>query len=212
MTKQRLRKHEALALVNQAVTTRLQRAITATALHHTGHNVVCVPCTCSSAACFRALKLETLQRNGVSACKCPAHNHDSGTFSSLAMAFTAAAKKGLADGALIWEWHCIPDKHHMSVDVCILSGFRCTLFELDGSVHFPDGLHDRQRSDEDKDAQLNKHGISLLRLHYLDVGQWVEYIERFKRSNAAKVQYSGSYVHCLDGLHNAKDIVKIGLL
>lgn len=95
---------------------------------------------------------------------CPAHQKQDAKHSPLVTQFADILH--CIDGAakIIWDWQCVPDNNHMSIDASVFRGVGgCAGFEIDGRVHFRDGPHTRTDSDVAKDALLNMHKQGTLR-------------------------------------------------
>lgn len=100
----------------------------------------------------------------------------------------------------------------MSLDATVLCGLGttqpwCVSFEIDGSVHFRQGLTQRRQQDADKDALLLAGNCMLMRLHFKDQHVWDRYIRFHIMQARPGVRYTDSYIHCLMGEEAAESIV-----
>lgn len=100
----------------------------------------------------------------------------------------------------------------MSLDATVLCGLGttqlwCVSFEIDGAVHFRQGLTHRRQEDAEKDALILAGNTMLMRLHFKDQHVWQKYI-RFHIIQARQgVSYTDSYIHCLMGDEAAESII-----
>lgn len=87
----------------------------------------------------------------------------------------------------------------MSVDVALLQpcGHVC-LVEADGSSHFQEGIHDRNKRDLVKDQAIQESGLSMLRLHYKDESNWHLYLQEILDQKCCGVRYTAAYSLCIE--------------
>lgn len=206
---ERIKARDARDMADERMTEALRGAYPERMRTHPHNPDICIACTCGSGRCFKVIKLKSVMKNKSATLKCPAHNREAATFSALAKTFAAVIHDAVYDAAVVWDWHCVPGNPNMSIDACVWHGQRCTHFELDGSVHFMNGLHERSHDDERKDAIMNMHCMGMLRLHYKDMGLWPVYVTMFMQHAKARVHYTASYRCCLRGEQSEADILEL---
>ena len=163
-------------------------------------SLVLVRCRCGSQLCHKVLKVDSVRsadasRTARDPFTCPAHD---ATAYSPTREFVAALERMNFVGVCVWDWHCIPGRSKMHVDATLVNAAGIVrMFELDGSSHFQTRDNTRNDADEDKDDALNRAGIGLLRLHYMDSENWELYIQQFFSMCADCVMYTDFYSNIL---------------
>lgn len=170
-------------------------------------------CTCSSGYCFKVMKVKSvqrsLQRKEEYPFGCPAHEAKDAKHSTLVTHFADIVHRDDGAAKIIWDWQCVPENGHMSIDASVFRGDRgWARFEVDGRVHFRRGQHMRTDTDIEKDRLLNKHELGMLRLHHADAELWHMYVTKHLSTAATRVSYTSSYRACLQGEPQEKDIIE----
>ena len=130
---------------------------------------------------------------------CPAHDGENKHHSQYVTKFLEALREVDQEAAVVWDWHCVPGDHRMSIDATVIHGDRCSNFEIDGPQHFNARACDRQRTDKNKDARLFTAGWGLMRLHYKDKEEWQHYIRHHMHKPEDTVQCTQSYEQYMVG-------------
>jgi hypothetical protein len=162
----------------------------------------CFNCGCEGGICFVVMKRKSVKKMQLEgrAIKCPIHQ---GTTSSVyAHKFYATIRQLQCEvQGIVWDWFDVPDdessNHKMHIDASVFCGAVCTRFEIDGETHFHSRGTSRDDNDERKDCILRQSGVGLLRLHYMDVDYWPQYIQNALNVNYQTVKYTKSYMECL---------------
>jgi hypothetical protein len=145
--------------------------------------------------------VQKLQQEG-RCIKCPTH-HSNTTSSKYAHRFYEIIQ-GLNHNvhAIVWDWFDVPDEgksnHKMHIDASVFCGSACTRFEIDGETHFLDNNTRRHPLDEYKDYIMGQCGVCMVRLHYMDVESWEDYVSVAVETQVQTVRYTASYMECLD--------------
>lgn len=168
-------------------------------------------CSCETRQCFKAVLIQSVLRSKTLRPPCPTHQV-ARAGSKLAKAFANILFDIDSTARVVWDYHCVPDRPKMSIDVCMQSGARWHLFELDGSGHFYSNFTRRNDIDVQKDAAMNGAGMGMLRLHYRDQEKWPAYTREFMQlqSRPTCVKYTESYRDCIAGEVEEDDVIKLG--
>jgi hypothetical protein len=178
------------------------------------NSLQCFNCGCEGGICFVAMRRKSFQKmtKHGRCIKCPVHQNTT-TSSTHARTFYAIVRR-LDDNVqgIVWDWFDVPrdnnSNHRMHIDASVFCRDSCTRFEIDGETHFQSNGTSRDRLDEYKDIVLRENKVGMVRLHYMDVDRWNEYVVYAVKRAINTVLYTKSYMDCL---HPADHGYVIGL-
>ena len=164
-------------------------------------------CSCRHDTCFKVLKCDSvqrgLQRGSTDPLACPAcsvHKDVSHTYSPLVEEFLNIVQGMWPGVSVIWNWVDIPGLPNYHFDATLVwpaHNWPTARFEVDGKRHFKQVYTMRRVQDVQKDAVVGQLGVSMLRLHELDLGLWPAKIAAFVANLNGNVRWTPAYHACL---------------
>jgi hypothetical protein len=101
---------------------------------------------------------------------------------------------------VVWDWVDIPGLPNYHFDATLVwpaNVWPTARFEVDGKRHFKQAYTMRRVQDVQKDVVVSQLGVSMLRLHELDLAQWPAKIAAFVANLNGTVRWTPAYYACL---------------
>lgn len=164
-------------------------------------------CSCAHGTCFKVLKGDSVQRGlrrgNTDPLACPAcsvHKDVCHTYSPLVEKFHEIVQGMWPGVAVVWDWVDIPGLPSYHFDATLVwpaNVWPPARFEVDGKRHFKQAYSMRRVQDVQKDVVVSQLGVSMLRLHELDLAEWQAKIAVFVANLNGTVRWTPAFHACL---------------